>query len=74
MGAQWLKWAKELQAIAQNGLTFAHDPFDIERYEAVRTIAAEIMAEGSGAVAGASYIAGLRQMDYNHHRLNRFSR
>jgi len=29
---QWLSWSKRLQAIAQNGLTFAGDPFDIERY------------------------------------------
>jgi len=48
MDPQWLKWAKKLQALAQNGLTFTNDPFDIERYEALRTIAAEIMAEGSG--------------------------
>jgi len=47
MEPKWLEWAKQLQAIAQNGLTFAHDPFDVERYEAVRYIAAEIMATGS---------------------------
>ena len=41
---KWLDWARELQAIAQNGLTFSRDVFDIERYEAVRRIAAEMMA------------------------------
>ena len=41
---QWLFWAKQLQAIAQNGLTYADNPFDVERYEQVRAIAAEIMA------------------------------
>jgi len=46
---RWLEWAQRLQAIAQNGLTFARDPFDVERYEAVRAIAAEIMAGSSGA-------------------------
>ncbi|MFH1907452.1 MAG: NUDIX hydrolase N-terminal domain-containing protein [Chloroflexota bacterium] len=45
----WLDWAKSLQAIAQNGLTFSQDPFEIERYEAVRQVAAEMMAAGSGA-------------------------
>jgi hypothetical protein len=40
---QWLHWAQNLQALAQNGLTFAHDPFDIQRYEAVRQIAAEML-------------------------------
>jgi ADP-ribose pyrophosphatase YjhB (NUDIX family) len=41
---KWLEWAKKLQAIAQNGLTFTENPFDIERYKALRAIAAEIMA------------------------------
>ena len=45
---RWLEWSKRLQAIAQNGLTFAHDPYDIERYTAVRQIVAEMLAEGSG--------------------------
>lgn len=45
----WLAWAKRLQAIAQNGLTFSQDPFDVERYTAVRQIAAEMMAAGSNA-------------------------
>jgi ADP-ribose pyrophosphatase YjhB (NUDIX family) len=48
---QWLIWAKKLQAIAQNGLTFANDPFDEERYQAVRAIAAEIMATHTGVDA-----------------------
>ena len=47
MEPQWLQWAKRLQAIGQNGLTFTKDPFDIERYEAIREIALEIMAEGA---------------------------
>jgi ADP-ribose pyrophosphatase YjhB (NUDIX family) len=41
---KWLEWVKRLQAIAQNGLTYATDHWDIERYEAVREIAAEIAA------------------------------
>ncbi len=44
MDPKWLEWAKGLHAIAQNGLTYAKDPFDIERYESVRKIAAEMMA------------------------------
>ena len=43
----WLEWARRLQAIAQNGLTFAKDPFDRERYESLRQLAAEMMAAGS---------------------------
>lgn len=44
----WLGWAKRLQAIAQNGLAYATDPFDAERYEQVWQIAAEILAAASG--------------------------
>lgn len=48
MEPKWLEWAKQLQAIAQIGLTFAKDsPFDVERYQAIRQIAAEMMAAGS---------------------------
>ncbi len=44
MDPKWLEWAKALQALSQNGLTYSQNPFDIQRYEAVRSIAAEIMA------------------------------
>jgi ADP-ribose pyrophosphatase YjhB (NUDIX family) len=45
----WIDWAKRLQAIAQTGLTFADSPYDVERYEAVRHIAAEMAANRSDA-------------------------
>jgi ADP-ribose pyrophosphatase YjhB (NUDIX family) len=45
---QWLEWAKKLQAIAQNGLLFSENAYDRERYEAIRGVAAEMMAAGSG--------------------------
>jgi ADP-ribose pyrophosphatase YjhB (NUDIX family) len=48
MDPRWLKWAKKLQGIAQTGLTYAEDPFDVERYESIRLMAAEMMAAGSG--------------------------
>lgn len=44
---KWLEWVQRLQTIAQNGLTYAKDPFDVERYEAIRQIAAEIGANYS---------------------------
>jgi ADP-ribose pyrophosphatase YjhB (NUDIX family) len=43
----WLPWARHLQALAQTGLTYSQNPYDIERYEAVRQVAAEMMAAGS---------------------------
>lgn len=45
---QWLDWGRRLQAIAQNGLTFARDAHDIERYTAIRQIAAEMLSQGAG--------------------------
>ena len=41
---RWLEWAKKLQAIAQNGLTYTENPFDLERYQSIRKIAADMMA------------------------------
>ncbi|MGC4043369.1 MAG: NUDIX hydrolase [Armatimonas sp.] len=38
----WLVWARELQALAQTGLTFTRDPYDRERYERLRELSAEI--------------------------------
>jgi ADP-ribose pyrophosphatase YjhB (NUDIX family) len=45
---QWLTWATRLQAIAQTGLAYAKDAYDIERYSAVRRISAEMMAAAGG--------------------------
>ena len=47
MEPKWLDWAKRLQAISQIGLTFCNNPFDLERYEAIRQISAEIFATSS---------------------------
>lgn len=43
----WLEWVRRLQAVAQAGLTYSQDPFDVERYRDVRRIAAEMAAEHS---------------------------
>ncbi len=45
---KWLEWAKELQFIAQAGLTYSKDAFDIERFERIREISAEILSLQSG--------------------------
>lgn len=44
----WESWAAQLQSIAQAGLQYGHDSFDMERYERVREIAAEMMCAGTG--------------------------
>lgn len=40
----WLKWAIELQSLAQAGLTYGKDLYDRERYERIREISAEMLA------------------------------
>ena len=51
MEPAWLAWARRLNALAQTGLTFAENPYDIERYTAIRTISAEMIAHGAGSDA-----------------------
>jgi len=48
----WLVWARELQAIAQTGLTFATNGYDRERIAVYRSLAAQIMATQSDADFG----------------------
>ena len=37
----WLSWAIEIQSIAQNGLTYCKNIYDIERYERLRDLRSE---------------------------------
>lgn len=48
MSDKWLEWAKRIQSLSQSGLAFSKDVYDIERYEELRCISAEIMAEYTG--------------------------
>lgn len=41
---RWLDHAVRLQALAQTGLAFSKDPFDLERYDEIRHIATEMLA------------------------------
>lgn len=41
---KWLDWAIELQSLAQAGLTYSKDSYDIERFERIRDISAEMVA------------------------------
>lgn len=45
MNDKVLDWAVRIQAIAQAGLTYGKDVYDKERYEQLRAIAAEMVAE-----------------------------
>ena len=42
---KWLNWAIELQALAQAGLFYGRDVYDIERFQRIRDIAAEMLAD-----------------------------
>ncbi|MDO5088744.1 MAG: NUDIX hydrolase [Leptotrichiaceae bacterium] len=44
---KWLKWAMELQSLAQAGLEYGKDKFDLERYERIREISAEMISHKS---------------------------
>ena len=46
-GPQWLRWIKRLQAIAQDGLTYSNDDYDLGRYEQLRELASEMLAAHS---------------------------
>jgi phosphoglycolate phosphatase-like HAD superfamily hydrolase/ADP-ribose pyrophosphatase YjhB (NUDIX family) len=41
---RWTDWAQRIEAIAQNGLTFAANEYDSARYAKLREIAAEIVS------------------------------
>jgi len=58
----WMRWARALQEIAQTGLTYVKDPYDAERYQQIREIAAEMLAHGTDADIGAirALLAGER--------------
>ena len=45
---KWLDWAVELQSLAQSAMYYCKDKFDIERFERIREISAEMLSEASG--------------------------
>src|SRR5215469_7636867 len=53
---QILAWARKLQAVAQTGLTYTKDAYDIERYRTLQQMAAEMMAASSISVPPANLL------------------
>ncbi len=45
MNNKWLEWAVKLQAIAQSGLTYAENQYDIDRYQQIRAVTIDILHE-----------------------------
>jgi len=48
MREKWLEWASRLQSIAQAGLTFGENQYDLDRYQQIRTLSVEILQEYTG--------------------------
>ena len=44
---KWLQWAVELQSLAQAGLFYCKDRYELERYERIREISAEMISHQS---------------------------
>ena len=60
----WLSWARELQALAQTGLTFTSGHYDILRYRRLIELAAEITAAHAGGTPAEFAADFLRQPGY----------
>jgi ADP-ribose pyrophosphatase YjhB (NUDIX family) len=41
---EWFRWASRIRAIAQTGLAYAKDPYDLDRYTELNKIAIECLA------------------------------
>src|SRR5215469_9212569 len=54
--SQVLAWARKLQAVAQTGLTYTRDAYDIERYRTLEQLAAEMMAASSSTIPTANLV------------------
>ncbi|MFS0906317.1 NUDIX hydrolase [Priestia aryabhattai] len=48
MEHKWLDWAKQLQSIAQAGLAYSKDIYDVERFKLIRDISVEMLSQQTG--------------------------
>jgi len=44
----WLEWIKQVYALAQWGLTYSKDPFDLERYSVLKDLSVNMMSDFAG--------------------------
>ena len=44
-GASWLVWAQRLRAIAQTGLAYSRDDYDLDRFQEIGAIAERMLAD-----------------------------
>ena len=64
MEPKWIDWSQRLAAMAHNGLLYTKDPYDRERYEAIRDVAAEMLAEPSGLPASSIHEIFVQETGY----------
>ena len=41
---KWLQWAVELQSLAQAGLFYSKEKYELERYERIREVSEEMIS------------------------------
>ena len=58
MNAKFTEWCRALQSIAQSGLIYSRDPFDIERFQQLRTLVGEMLSS-DGEPADAEAVQSL---------------
>lgn len=46
---KWLKWCRALQGVSQTGLFYAKNPGEVERYNTVKRVAAEMLSQSTSA-------------------------
>lgn len=61
---RWLTWAQEIQAISQTGLTYSQDEYNIQRYQRLAEIAAEIVHGHTGLPVAPTLANFLAQPGY----------
>ncbi len=56
------QWCREMQALAQNGLAYSKDPYDIERFHRLQGIVAEMLsAVSDDSLESTSQLIGLEE-------------
>ncbi len=68
MDHKWLDWAKQLQSIAQAGLTYSKDLYDIERFQQIRQMSMEIMSQYTNTQLEIINDLFANETGYAHHK------
>ena len=69
MNDKWIDFAIRLQSIAQAGLQYGKDKYDIERYEEIRRIAAEMISAKTNISAEKVYNLFCNETSIKHRKL-----